>query len=102
MGEALEVEEKRVFTGGPEAAMVAHVHPDCVNASNPYHECSNYCLQKISERKTVSGGVQKADAAGREIHAGKRLLVPSRGQGFAAEPKRSSYVLLELLVFCRI
>uniref|UniRef100_A0A0E0LFJ2 Uncharacterized protein n=1 Tax=Oryza punctata TaxID=4537 RepID=A0A0E0LFJ2_ORYPU len=23
--------------------------PDCVNSSNPYHECSDYCLRKIVE-----------------------------------------------------
>lgn len=27
------------------------VHPDCVNASNPYHECSEYCFKRISEAK---------------------------------------------------
>ncbi|PIA30994.1 hypothetical protein AQUCO_05300074v1 [Aquilegia coerulea] len=25
------------------------VHPDCINASNPYHECSEYCFQRIAE-----------------------------------------------------
>ncbi|KAI3441200.1 uncharacterized protein J3R85_002446 [Psidium guajava] len=28
------------------------VHPDCVNASNPYHECVEACLQKIAEGQT--------------------------------------------------
>ncbi|XP_075673575.1 uncharacterized protein LOC142642989 [Castanea sativa] len=27
------------------------VHPDCRNASNPYHECSEYCFQIIAEAK---------------------------------------------------
>lgn len=27
------------------------VHPDCVNASNPYHECVEYCFRKIAEAK---------------------------------------------------
>ncbi|CAK7329473.1 unnamed protein product [Dovyalis caffra] len=27
------------------------VHPDCVNASNPYHECGVACLEKISQGK---------------------------------------------------
>lgn len=27
------------------------VHPDCINASNPYHECSEYCFRKIAEAK---------------------------------------------------
>lgn len=28
------------------------VHPDCINASNPYHECTDYCFRKIAESKT--------------------------------------------------
>lgn len=27
------------------------VHPDCINASNPYHECVEYCFFKIAEAK---------------------------------------------------
>lgn len=27
------------------------VHPDCKNASNPYHECVDYCFRKIAEAK---------------------------------------------------
>lgn len=27
------------------------VHPDCINASNPYHECVEYCFKKIAEAK---------------------------------------------------
>ncbi|KAG6653518.1 pre-mRNA-splicing factor syf2 isoform X1 [Carya illinoinensis] len=27
------------------------VHPDCRNASNPYHECSEYCFQIIADTK---------------------------------------------------
>ncbi|XP_057495533.1 uncharacterized protein LOC130780546 [Actinidia eriantha] len=27
------------------------VHPDCINASNPYHECSDYCFRIIAEAK---------------------------------------------------
>lgn len=26
-------------------------HPDCRNASNPYHECSEYCFKIIAESK---------------------------------------------------
>ncbi|KAJ3690893.1 hypothetical protein LUZ61_020057 [Rhynchospora tenuis] len=26
-------------------------HPDCINSSNPYHECSEYCYRKIAEAK---------------------------------------------------
>ncbi|XWS67727.1 hypothetical protein CRYUN_Cryun04dG0030200 [Craigia yunnanensis] len=27
------------------------VHPDCINASNAYHECVEYCFRKIAEAK---------------------------------------------------
>ncbi|XP_024184157.1 uncharacterized protein LOC112189119 [Rosa chinensis] len=27
------------------------VHPDCRNASNPYHECSEFCFKVIAETK---------------------------------------------------
>lgn len=27
------------------------VHPDCINAANPYHECSEYCFKVIAEMK---------------------------------------------------
>lgn len=27
------------------------VHPDCVNASNPYHECSEHCFKRIAYLK---------------------------------------------------
>ncbi|KAK4785977.1 hypothetical protein SAY86_002666 [Trapa natans] len=30
------------------------VHPDCRNASNPYHECSEYCFRIIAEAKAHS------------------------------------------------
>eukprot|EP00252_Welwitschia_mirabilis_P022636 TRINITY_DN6182_c0_g1_i1.p1 TRINITY_DN6182_c0_g1~~TRINITY_DN6182_c0_g1_i1.p1 ORF type:complete len:321 (+),score=102.18 TRINITY_DN6182_c0_g1_i1:421-1383(+) len=29
----------------------SRVHPDCINASNPYHECVEYCFFKIAEAK---------------------------------------------------
>ncbi|XP_044487786.1 pre-mRNA-splicing factor syf2-like isoform X1 [Mangifera indica] len=31
------------------------VHPDCINASNPYHECVEYCFRKIAEAKMQMG-----------------------------------------------
>lgn len=31
------------------------VHPDCINASNPYHECVEYCFRKIAEAKAWMG-----------------------------------------------
>ncbi|KAG5247945.1 Phospholipase protein [Salix suchowensis] len=29
------------------------VHPDCVNSSNPYHECGVACLEKLSQGKRM-------------------------------------------------
>ncbi|CAA0828683.1 GCIP-interacting family protein [Striga hermonthica] len=37
------------------------VHPDCRNASNPYHECSDYCFKIIAEAKKT---VDKQGAVG--------------------------------------
>lgn len=34
--------------------MVGRVHPDCINASNPYHECSDYCFRRISEAQIAA------------------------------------------------
>ncbi|PKA63046.1 hypothetical protein AXF42_Ash007842 [Apostasia shenzhenica] len=38
----------------------ARVHPDCINASNPYHECVDYCFRKIAEAK-ARDGAEKLD-----------------------------------------
>ncbi|CAM6092954.1 unnamed protein product [Calypogeia fissa] len=27
------------------------VHPECINASNPFHECTDYCFRRIAEAK---------------------------------------------------
>ncbi|XP_010548111.1 PREDICTED: pre-mRNA-splicing factor syf2 isoform X2 [Tarenaya hassleriana] len=54
-----------------------NVHPDCINASNPYHECVEYCFRKIAEAKArleqqeaesagASGGHVYSDAKFRE------------------------------------
>ncbi|PIN02871.1 Cyclin D-interacting protein GCIP [Handroanthus impetiginosus] len=40
------------------------VHPDCRNASNPYHECSEFCFQIIATKKKmnkVDTGLQAVD-----------------------------------------
>ncbi|KAI3447927.1 hypothetical protein Pfo_004592 [Paulownia fortunei] len=37
------------------------VHPDCRNASNPYHECSEYCFKIIAEAKKK---MNKCDTVG--------------------------------------
>jgi pre-mRNA-splicing factor SYF2 len=33
----------------PEAN--AKSRPDCINSSNPFHECTDYCLRKIAEAR---------------------------------------------------
>lgn len=44
------------------------VHPDCRNASNPYHECTDYCFKIIAEAKDrmskIDTGVLKPNDAG--------------------------------------
>ncbi|CAA7021962.1 unnamed protein product [Microthlaspi erraticum] len=39
------------------------VHPDCINASNPYHECVEYCFKKIAEAKARLEKLGLAEAA---------------------------------------
>ncbi|XP_065866644.1 uncharacterized protein [Euphorbia lathyris] len=34
------------------------VHPDCINASNPYHECVEYCFRKIAEAKAQTDKIE--------------------------------------------
>lgn len=46
-----------LFCSAP-ALMAGHEgksHPDCINSSNPYHECSEYCYGKIAEAKAKLG-----------------------------------------------
>ncbi|MCO5602332.1 hypothetical protein L7F22_056462 [Adiantum nelumboides] len=38
------------------------VHPDCINSSNPYHECSDYCFRRISEAQ-MAAAVASAETA---------------------------------------
>ena len=38
------------------------VHPDCRNASNPYHECSEYCFKIIAEAKAQTKNDDKETA----------------------------------------
>ncbi|KAF2551210.1 hypothetical protein F2Q68_00033846 [Brassica cretica] len=38
------------------------VHPDCINASNPYHECVEYCFKKIAEAKAKLEKLVSVDA----------------------------------------
>ncbi|KAI7732094.1 hypothetical protein M8C21_029571 [Ambrosia artemisiifolia] len=36
------------------------VHPDCLNSSNPYHECSEFCFKFIAEAKKLAANNQPA------------------------------------------
>ncbi|KAK9144123.1 hypothetical protein Sjap_004026 [Stephania japonica] len=40
------------------------VHPDCINASNPYHECVEYCFLRIAEAKNRSDAETKSNNVG--------------------------------------
>ncbi|CAJ1977626.1 unnamed protein product [Sphenostylis stenocarpa] len=60
------------------------VHPDCRNASNPFHECSDYCFRVIAEAKIKSqhrkpevgqgsGGNNSKQAIPDESHADEEI-----------------------------
>ncbi|EPS67286.1 hypothetical protein M569_07489, partial [Genlisea aurea] len=40
------------------------VHPDCRNASNPYHECSEYCFRVIAQAKREKPNSETDDQFG--------------------------------------
>ncbi|EOA30996.1 hypothetical protein CARUB_v10014140mg, partial [Capsella rubella] len=48
------------------------VHPDCINASNPYHECVEYCFKKIAEVKArlekQNAELAEAVGVGAKVH----------------------------------
>ncbi|KAF5448994.1 hypothetical protein F2P56_029484 [Juglans regia] len=48
------------------------VHPDCRNASNPYHECSEYCFQIIADTKAWMEQKESevVKASGRSVQSG--------------------------------
>lgn len=43
--------------------MAGRVHPDCINASNPYHECSDYCYRRISEAQIAVAAADRQASA---------------------------------------
>ncbi|KAL0334567.1 UNVERIFIED_CONTAM: Pre-splicing factor SYF2 [Sesamum radiatum] len=47
------------------------VHPDCRNASNPYHECSDYCFKIIAEAK------KKTNKSGTGLQGDESNVQPS-------------------------
>ncbi|CAO2815626.1 unnamed protein product, partial [Amaranthus hypochondriacus] len=40
------------------------VHPDCRNASNPYHECVDFCFRVIAEAKARSAAQSNTEVSG--------------------------------------
>ena len=46
------------------SAASARVHPACINAGNPYHECSEYCFRRIADGR-VAGREGNSSAAGK-------------------------------------
>ena len=36
------------------------VRPDCIYASNPFHECTEYCIKKTAESKAEKDKKSKA------------------------------------------
>lgn len=57
------------------------VHPDCRNASNPYHECSEYCFKIIAEAKKRLGKTEPDTSAGSmQATAGQSLAASGQGE----------------------
>ncbi|KAI3974382.1 hypothetical protein MKX01_031051 [Papaver californicum] len=63
----------------------SRVHPDCRNASNPYHECVEFCFLRIAEVKErlerSQSELKQADTAGGHAHQDEDL----RDQGISQE-----------------
>ncbi|XP_023532640.1 pre-mRNA-splicing factor syf2-like [Cucurbita pepo subsp. pepo] len=47
------------------------VHPDCRNASNPYHECSEYCFEIIAEVKARNQQNEPVATSSEAVQAGR-------------------------------
>lgn len=70
------------------------IHPDCPNASNPYHECTETCLKKIAQGETrkdkkKSGSVilDVSRSFGRKKKEGSQPGTPKVRDNVAASPK---------------
>ncbi|KAJ6927456.1 hypothetical protein NC651_011491 [Populus alba x Populus x berolinensis] len=48
------------------------VHPDCMNASNPYHECGVACLERISQGKRRIEKKQSGSIIGAALSFGRK------------------------------
>ncbi|XP_027366263.1 pre-mRNA-splicing factor syf2 isoform X2 [Abrus precatorius] len=51
------------------------VHPDCRNASNPFHECSDYCFRVIAETK-IRVQQQESEVAEASGGSGSKQAIP--------------------------
>ncbi|XP_022146277.1 pre-mRNA-splicing factor syf2 [Momordica charantia] len=47
------------------------VHPDCRNASNPYHECSEYCFKIIAEVKARNQQNEQVSISSEAVQTGR-------------------------------
>ncbi|MQM04801.1 hypothetical protein Taro_037605 [Colocasia esculenta] len=58
------------MAGGDGSSGDGHgrAHPDCINASNPYHECVEYCFQKIAEARERAASLRPPPPAERTVH----------------------------------
>ncbi|CAN0899421.1 hypothetical protein LINGRAHAP2_LOCUS20263 [Linum grandiflorum] len=61
------------------------VHPECVNADNPYHECGVACLEKISQGITRKSKTKKKSGSGRGVKHGQQIRSMDGG-GRVANP----------------
>lgn len=55
------------------------VHPDCRNASNPYHECSDYCFSIIAEGKKQLSKAETGVLQANTVDVRHHLVVSSDG-----------------------
>ncbi|CAA7403900.1 unnamed protein product [Spirodela intermedia] len=53
----------------------SRAHPDCINASNPYHECVEYCFQKIAEARERATDLHPPSP---DVDSAERVLSPER------------------------
>eukprot|EP00250_Pteridium_aquilinum_P017405 c23615_g1_i1 orf=966-1937(-) len=73
-------------------AKVGTVHPECINASNPYHECSDYCYRRVSEAQ-IAAAAAAADAAATDRHTSACEAaedIESRHEGDDGKPQEES------------
>ncbi|KAG9452894.1 hypothetical protein H6P81_005798 [Aristolochia fimbriata] len=64
-------------------------HPDCINASNPYHECVEYCFRKIAEAKALR---DQEEAEKREAETKYRTSENAQDQSEDPDPARQETV----------